>query len=1219
MLARGDLAACTATADPDPIQFLGGWSAVADVDSAHLLAVEALESGYRLSAPAEAVGVQLRRPFIGPRASRGATARFRIRVSTDNAREFKRSLVNLSISGSIDGRRRTLASVHASAFETPRERELLVTFEWTWVPRATNCQVELRFRRVEIDCTIYDIEFNAEIIPRSRGVLEGPSAKRHATQFAGTFPADDTDLVALDQLDWRVEIGAGVGDGPRVSLDTDGLRVAFEDDGRPLVLSRSLPLPEKACGNLLRIDLRLRGGDAEATIAFLSQIAVGLLGDGETPRSFLKLSPHIAYAESADVARLIVEAPCLGKQKRAVLELSFLSDEGEFLLKSIEIVLSARSRDPRSSSPLAIGAPPAPARIPANSRSARISVVGWQLADNAVGRAFLLADMAASTNPIEIVGPLFGPEGTTVWEPLRDARLPMRAFHARGMRQFLADALTFAKAIDCDVAYLSKPRLPAILLGLLIHYRTGCGLLLDIDDHELSFFRDAAPIDIGEAVARFEARAADLVAGQDDDPSRGMSALADEDRPDGELWTCAAETLIATIEDHTVSNAALRDRFGGIVVRHARDETVFRPDPGLRAEIRAQFGIDPDDRVILFIGTPRRHKGLERLAEAMERVDDQRLRLVVIGTIYDRGMERDLLSFAKARISLHPNQPWERLPELGRLADGVCLLQDPESPIARYQIPAKLTDALALGVPVATTRVEPLADVPSPSVVTFIDDDDALDTWLRFIAEGDTAAAGANRRIDWFQEELSYRVNRERIQAAVQHALERPRVWKPEWTELFVALNRCYGSSLPEQPPAWAKKQNEDAPPPAPAVRRRMPFDLVCFWKQNDTGVYGRRHDMLLKYLRESEQVRSIVQFDAPIRVAALRKMLHRGQNAALDQSRLTADATIRRFLSLDDQRDVARRVFVYADQPGDSFYGQPLDVIDGYADFVAAQLPPRAGSNRVALVWPVAQHFAELVDTVGFDKVVVDLVDDERAMTRNPDRASYLDVEYQRTLAAADFAFANCTTLRDRFPDFRERIRVVPNACEVSPPPRGPVPRDMAHLPGPIIGYVGNLRGRLDVALIEDVARLHPEWSVVLVGSAHGNPDVLRLQAMRNVHFIGPRTYEEAQQYIHHFDVAIMPHLRNALSDSMNPLKLYVYVALGKHVIATRVMNIEELEPYVDVADDRAEFLTKLELAVARAQIATSRPPTPDALWSMSWQQRVATILATCTERPAF
>jgi glycosyltransferase involved in cell wall biosynthesis len=1219
MFSRQSVA--TAFGDEDTALILDGWTLGAEPACLSLVHLEPVGSGVRLTTPAEAVGVLLRRRISGPVASRGASVRLTIRIASSDARALKRALLNLSVCVVIGGRRRTLSSLHASAFEVARDGALLVSLETTWATRATASHVELRFRRAAIDCHLQSIDFTARTIGGRRGAGASGPGRRDGTRFADACVGAGGPF-SLEHSPWAITFAEGEGDAPGVVLDAQGLRAEFTAASRSMTLTRRVPLPDGANGKLLRIELRLLGENADEWHGLLANIAIGVATEGRSPRNLLRLSPHCAYAESDREVRLIAVAPCLGQMTECIVELTFQHGDAVVTLEAIDVLLVARgAADPGKASPdrsLALGSP-APAT--ASTVAPTVAVVSWQLADNAVGRAYVLADMLRSSHPTEIVGPLFGSEGVEIWEPLRSADLPMRSFTGATMRTFVAEAAAFAQEIQCDVAYISKPRLPAILLALLIHHRTGCGLILDIDDHELSFFPWAEGIGIDEAVARHERQptgpATAATGDESDDEDQGsvvMPSLPDEERPDGGLWTALAETLIPSFDDRTVSNAALRDRYGGLVVRHARDEAIFHPDAALKARIRGEFGIDDGDRVVLFMGTPRRHKGLERLAAAMHRVDDARLRLVVIGTINDRGMQRDLLAHSRARISLFPNQPWQRLPELSHLADGVCLLQDPDSPIARYQIPAKLTDALALGVPVATTRVAPLADTPAPSVVTYIDDDDALDAWLRSIAAGDDDGALADRRIAWFHEELGYRVNRARIETVVERCLTRQRTWKPEWTALFAALNHCYGAGLPEEPPAWAGEAGSRKEIRAPAIHRRAPLDLVCFWKQNDTGIYGRRHDMLMKYLRESDRVRSLLVFDAPIRVAAVEKTVQRGRTAVLDQAKLTSDATIRRFLELDDERDVRRRVFIYGDKPGESFYGRPLDTLDGYADFVAQQIAARTacGARRLAWAWPVAPHFAEIAETIGFDEVVVDLVDDERAMTRNPDRRLVLDEEYRRTLGRADVIFANCETLRDRFPAFRDGIRVVPNACEILGDPATAMPNDIAHLPGPIIGYVGNLRHRLDVPLIEKLARLHPEWSIVLVGSAHGSPEVLRLQGLRNVHFTGPRTYEEAQRYIRGFDVAIMPHLRNDLSDSMNPLKLYVYVALGKRVVCTRVGNIEELQAYVDIADDGPEFLAKVELAVARARFdGVNRPLPREALWEISWPQRVATMLS--------
>lgn len=1228
-------AVASGVAGSEPADGLNGWTIGAEPASAALVVLERTESGIRITAPAEAVGVVLRHGFSGPVASRGASLRFSIRIVTEHGRDLKRALLNLSVSGMIAGRRRTVASLHASAFELAPDGAVVVTMEATWAPRATACYLELRFRRAAIDCRFRSIDLSVDTHGKRNGIGAAGVGLHDVCHFTAAADVSASEIAASDiaatdvsgpspteRSPWVIALADGDGEGPAVSLDSVGLRADCTAAERSLTLTRTVPLPAGASSRLLRVDLRLNGPNADSWLALLSQITIGLAAAGKAPRSLLRLSPHLTYLESSEEIRVVAEAPCLGAVTECVLELTFQPGDAVLTLASIDVGLLAREGG-QPEQPVAHEVGELSPPVASSASTPMIAVVGWQLADNAVGRAFVLADMLRSSHPTEIVGPLFGAVGADVWEPLRSTDLPMRSCAGGPMRRFVAEAASFAEEIQCDVAYVSKPRLPALLLALLIHHRTGCGLVLDIDDHELSFFPGCEGIGIGEAVARIEA----IAAGRSGEPEAGFSggeedrgadiaitALPDEERPDGSLWTSVAESLIASFDVRTVSNPALRTRYGGVVVRHARDEAVFHPDARRRASIRAEFGIEDSDRVILFMGTPRRHKGLERIAAAMERIDDPRLRLVVVGTIPDRGMQRELLAFPKARISLFPNQPWQRLPELSHLADGVCLLQDTASPITHYQIPAKLTDAIALGVPVATTRVAPLADAPSPAVVTYIDDDEALDAWLRTIAEGEPDPDRVGRRIAWFHEEFSYRVNRARMEAAVDRCLAQRHVWKPEWTALFAGLNRCYGAGLPEEPPTWISGADDGGGLAAPAIRPRATIDLVCFWKQNDTGIYGRRHDMLMKYLRESERVNSLLLFDAPIRVAAVLKAAKHGWDAALDQGKLTSDATIRRFLELDDERHVRRRVFVYGDKPGESFYGRTLDTLEGYADFVAQQLPARsaAGARRLGWVWPVAPHFAEIADTVGFDEVVVDLVDDERAMARELERRSMLDAEYRRSLGHAGVIFANCETLRDRFPEFRDAIRVVPNACEILGEAPSGVPADIAHLPGPVIGYVGNLRGRLDVPLIEELARLHPEWSLVLVGSAHGNPEVLRLQGLRNVHFTGPRTYEEAKRYIRHFDVAIMPHLRNALSDSMNPLKLYVYVALGKPVVSTRVSNIDELRDHVDIADDGPEFLAKVELAVARARFGGAvRTPSRDALWQISWQQRVATILA--------
>ena len=70
------------------------------------------------------------------------------------------------------------------------------------------------------------------------------------------------------------------------------------------------------------------------------------------------------------------------------------------------------------------------------------------------------------------------------------------------------------------------------------------------------------------------------------------------------------------------------------------------------------------------------------------------------------------------------------------------------------------------------------------------------------------------------------------------------------------------------------------------------------FWKQNDSGIYGRRQDMFLEELARSDRVGTIVHFDNPISPETLRGRLPgRSRDALADQSRLVATETVARCL----------------------------------------------------------------------------------------------------------------------------------------------------------------------------------------------------------------------------------------------------------------------------------------------------------------------------------
>ena len=56
----------------------------------------------------------------------------------------------------------------------------------------------------------------------------------------------------------------------------------------------------------------------------------------------------------------------------------------------------------------------------------------------------------------------------------------------------------------------------------------------------------------------------------------------------------------------------------------------------------------------------------------------------------------------------------------------------------------------------------------------------------------------------------------------------------------------------------------------------------------------------------------------------------------------------------------------------------------------------------------------------------------------------------------------------------------------------------------------------------------------------------------LKNVHLLGEQPYAVLPSYLHQFDVACIPFLRNSLTEATNPVKFYEYLSAGKPVVST-------------------------------------------------------------------
>lgn len=786
-----------------------------------------------------------------------------------------------------------------------------------------------------------------------------------------------------------------------------------------------------------------------------------------------------------------------------------------------------------------------------------VLIVTWDVGHNPLGRSYMLAEVVQRiARHSLLVGFQFPRYGETIWEPVRNGELPIISLPGSNMPEFLDSLERISDRIKPDVVIACKPRLPSVALGMLIKEKWGCPLIVDIDDHELSFFKNQQELSLSDLAAMPE------------------SCAGGDNEPYTELWTRLTQSLSKCADEIIVSNVALQAEFGGTIVPHVRNENAFDPARYDKNSLRKHYDIDVNAKIVLFFGTPRVHKGVDTLARAISKIEDRRFKLLVVGTAPDRSVVEKLDTLAPGRIVYLPNQPFASIPEVLAMADVVCLPQDEGHAISQYQLPAKAIDAVAMGIPLLVSNTRPLMQLVNDGVAELVSTEDIPAAIERLGTSAEKFSEWQSNVRSKFLSRYSYSAAALQMRDVIQRNLSKKELAQgPKYSRLKSVIHRALGLT---------------------PLSGKTGVDVVLFWKQNDTALYGRRHDMVIKYLASRPDVRKVVVFDAPISEFELIK--RQQTEGEVTQHRWIYTGTYEKMLGVADTEKVSYNVFV---MPPGKFRNKESDTTkphlnEGYLPFIGEVLLREQVEARSSIFWIYPKNYLApaLIEHFQPKKVVVDVVDDHRAWPGvSDDEKKRLTENYREILSRADMAMTNCEPVQKSMHEFFPGVLMIPNGCDSSPPSITPKKsqafEEFCSFPGKTIGFVGNLESKIDIELLRKVAETFSDCQLVLIGSTHANPSVLNLLEHKNVKMPGVVPYSEASSWVSKFDVGLIPHLHTDLTHSMNPLKCFVYLANKVQVVATAISNIDTSTPLIKFARDHASFILAVEAAL--------KNPAPD------------------------
>lgn len=188
-----------------------------------------------------------------------------------------------------------------------------------------------------------------------------------------------------------------------------------------------------------------------------------------------------------------------------------------------------------------------------------------------------------------------------------------------------------------------------------------------------------------------------------------------------------------------------------------------------------------------------------------------------------------------------------------------------------------------------------------------------------------------------------------------------------------------------------------------------------------------------------------------------------------------------------------------------------------------------------------------------------------------------------------ADIIVTSSLRLFDKFKRNREKdIFLVGNGVEVEHFKKAreniEIPEDLNSLENPVLGYIGTIGEWFDFKLIERILLFYPDISIVLIGPIFPTQkiEIERIKkAHSNFFVLGKKPYDILPNYIRGFDACIIPFKINKLTLSVNPNKLYEYLAGGKPVISTALPELRKFKDIVYLAENHDEFIFHVKTAL--------------------------------------
>ncbi|MEZ0536323.1 glycosyltransferase [Caldicellulosiruptoraceae bacterium PP1] len=268
-------------------------------------------------------------------------------------------------------------------------------------------------------------------------------------------------------------------------------------------------------------------------------------------------------------------------------------------------------------------------------------------------------------------------------------------------------------------------------------------------------------------------------------------------------------------------------------------------------------------------------------------------------------------------------------------------------------------------------------------------------------------------------------------------------------------------------------------------------------------------------------------------------------------------------------------------------------------------------------IIWTYMPNTVDILRYLPHKALVYDCID-KHSEFQGFINKQLVDNMEAKLAAKSNVVFTTAKGLYDEMKNFNKKVHLIPNGVDFEhfnkASTKLELPKVLKDVKKPILGFVGVIQNWIDIELIEYIAKLKPEWSIVLLGPVGAGINVDNLKKYPNIYMIGRVDYKELPKYISHFDVCLNIFKTNKLSQNVSPLKFYEYLATTKPIVSTSMQQVNQFSDCVYIAQGYDDFVNKCEQALNESDINLINRRL-ELSKDASWQNKVSQMLEILKE----